>query len=153
MNLFKKGCLVYSPAKGLVKSIDEVNDEMFSTKALGDGFAVEPDEGFITAPVEGTVIAIFPTKYAISLRSKNGLEVLVHIGIDTVELNGSGFTIKVEVGEKVAFDTLLAEVDFDFLENEGKDTDVIVVFTNLGKNNLELEEGQANRGQTIGVVK
>ncbi|MFQ7236615.1 MAG: PTS glucose transporter subunit IIA, partial [Enterococcus hulanensis] len=88
----------------------------------------------------------------ISLKGKNGLDVLLHIGIDTVELNGSGFTIKVEEGEKVTADTVLAEVDFDFLQAEGKDTDVMVVFTNLDKRTLEIEEGQADTGQEIGVV-
>ncbi|MBX8937808.1 PTS glucose transporter subunit IIA [Enterococcus gilvus] len=152
MGFFNKKSLVYSPAKGLVKSIAKVNDEMFSTKALGDGFTVEPADGTITAPVNGTVTSIFPTKHAISLKGKNGLDVLLHIGIDTVELNGSGFTIKVEEGEKVTGDTVLAEVDFDFLQAEGKDTDVMVVFTNLDKRTLEIEEGQADTGQEIGVV-
>lgn len=126
---------------------------MFSTKALGDGFAVEPVDGTIVAPIDGTVMSIFPTKHAISLKTKQGLEVLVHIGIDTVELNGSGFTIKVEEGEKVTAETVLAEVDFNFLESKGKDTDVMVIFTNLDKKVLELEEGQSSSGKEIGMIK
>ncbi|MDT2523118.1 PTS sugar transporter subunit IIA [Enterococcus raffinosus] len=153
MGLFNKKSIVYSPVNGAVKSIEKVNDEMFSTKALGDGFAVEPFDGTIVAPIEGTVMSIFPTKHAISLKTKQGLEVLVHIGIDTVELNGSGFTIKVEEGEKVTAETVLAEVDFNFLESKGKDTDVMVIFTNLDKKVLELEEGQSSSGKEIGMIK
>lgn len=153
MGLFNKKSIVYSPLAGKVKSIEEVNDEMFSTKALGDGFAVVPAEGPIVSPVEGKVISIFPTKHAISLKTKQGLEVLLHIGIDTVELNGSGFTIKVEEGDEVTASTILADVDFKFLESKGKSTDVIVIFTNLDKKVLELETGQAKRGQEIGIIK
>lgn len=153
MGLFNKKSIVYSPVNGTVKSIEKVNDEMFSTKALGDGFAVEPVDGTIVAPIDGTVMSIFPTKHAISLKTKQGLEVLIHIGIDTVELNGSGFTIKVEEGEKVTAETVLAEVDFNFLESKGKDTDVMVIFTNLDKKVLELEEGQSSSGKEIGMIK
>lgn len=153
MGLFNKKSIVYSPVNGSVKSIEKVKDEMFSTKALGDGFAVEPVDGTIVAPIDGTVMSIFPTKHAISLKTKQGLEVLVHIGIDTVELNGSGFTIKVEEGEKVTAETVLAEVDFNFLESKGKDTDVMVIFTNLDKKVLELEEGQSSSGKEIGMIK
>ncbi|GMS53029.1 PTS glucose transporter subunit IIA [Enterococcus raffinosus] len=153
MGLFNKKSIVYAPVNGSVKSIEKVKDEMFSTKALGDGFAVEPVDGTIVAPIDGTVMSIFPTKHAISLKTKQGLEVLVHIGIDTVELNGSGFTIKVEEGEKVTAETVLAEVDFNFLESKGKDTDVMVIFTNLDKKVLELEEGQSSSGKEIGMIK
>lgn len=153
MGLFNKKSIVYSPVNGTVKSIEKINDEMFSTKALGDGFAVEPVDGTIVAPIDGTVMSIFPTKHAISLKTKQGLEVLIHIGIDTVELNGSGFTIKVEEGEKVTAETVLAEVDFNFLESKGKDTDVMVIFTNLDKKVLELEEGQSSSGKEIGMIK
>lgn len=153
MGLFNKKSIVYSPVNGTVKSIEKVNDEMFSTKALGDGFAVEPVDGTIVAPIDGTVMSIFPTKHAISLKTKQGLEVLIHIGIDTVELNGSDFTIKVEEGEKVTAETVLAEVDFNFLESKGKDTDVMVIFTNLDKKVLELEEGQSSSGKEIGMIK
>lgn len=153
MGLFKKKVAIYSPACGLVKSIDQVNDQMFSAKALGDGFAVEPADNSIVSPIEGTVTSIFPTKHAISLKMKNRLEVLLHIGIDTVELNGAGFDIKVEEGDKVTVETTLAVVDFEQLKIAGKETDVMVIFTNLDKKTLEISEGQAVIGQEIGIIK
>lgn len=153
MGLFNKKVVIYSPVNGLVKSIDQVNDEMFAARALGDGFAVEPEDDVLVSPIEGTVTAIFPTKHAISLKAKNGLEVLLHIGIDTVELNGLGFDIKVEEGEKINSETILAVVDFAQLRAKGKETDVMVIFTNLDQKKVEVKEGQAVSGQEIGVVK
>lgn len=153
MGLFNKKVAIYSPACGLVKSIDQVNDQMFSAKALGDGFAVEPADNSIVSPIEGTVTSIFPTKHAISLKMKNSLEVLLHIGIDTVELNGAGFDIRVEEGDKVTVETTLAVVDFEQLKTAGKETDVMVIFTNLDKKTMEISEGQAAIGQEIGIVK
>lgn len=153
MGLFNKKVVVYSPANGLVKSIDQVNDQIFASKALGDGFAVEPTDASIVSPIEGTVTSIFPTKHAISLKTKNGLEILLHIGIDTVELNGAGFDIKVEDGDKVTAETMLVVVDFEWLKTAGKKTDVMVIFTNLDKKTFEISEDQAAIGQEIGIVK
>lgn len=153
MGLFNKKVVIYSPVNGLGKSIDQVNDEMFAARALGDGFAVEPEDDVLVSPIEGTVTAIFPTKHAISLKAKNGLEVLLHIGIDTVELNGLGFDIKVEEGEKINSETILAVVDFAQLRAQGKETDVMVIFTNLDQKKVAFKEGQAVSGQEIGVVK
>lgn len=153
MRLFNKKIKAYSPSRGLVKPIDQVNDKMFSTKALGDGFAVEPVNNIVVSPIEGNVTSIFATKHAISMKTKNGLEVLLHIGIDTVELNGAGFTIKVEDGDKVGPETVIAEVDVDFLKTKGKDTDVMVIFTNLDKKVLSIDTGQAVAGQEIGSIE
>ena len=146
MGLFKKKNVIYAPANGVVKSIEQVKDEMFSTKLLGDGFAVVPTDDLVTAPIEGTVVSVFPTKHAISLKAKNGLEVLVHIGIDTVELNGAGFDTRVSA------ESVLANVDFPFLASQGKETDVIVVFTNSAQRTLVITEKQGRCGQAIGVI-
>ncbi|MGG5316294.1 PTS sugar transporter subunit IIA [Enterococcus sp. AZ072] len=153
MGLFNKKTTIYSPAKGFVKSIERVNDQMFAAKALGDGFAVEPAAELIVSPIEGTVVFVFPTKHAISLKNKQGLEVLLHIGIDTVELGGAGFTIKVSEGDQVTEETALAEVDFSLLASKGKETDVMVIFTNLEKKTVVFDEGQVVAGQAIGTIK
>ena len=153
MGGFNNKTAVYAPVKGAAKILDKVNDKMFSTKALGDGFAIEPVNETIVSPVEGTVMSIFPTKHAISVKTKKGLEVLIHIGIDTVELNGTGFSICVSEGEKVSSRTEIAKVDFDYLKAEGKDSDVIVIFTNLEKKVLAITEGQKNLGEEIGLIK
>ncbi|MBC1455836.1 PTS glucose transporter subunit IIA [Listeria welshimeri] len=153
MNFFKKKTIIYSPGNGLIKSIDKVHDELFSTKALGDGFALEPNESSIFAPVEGTITSIFPTKHAISIKTASNLEVLIHIGIDTVELDGKGFNLKVKEGTKVTKETEIVEVDFPFLESNGKDTDVIVIFTNLKEKTLAITEGLMKVNQEIGTIK
>ncbi|MBC1967698.1 PTS glucose transporter subunit IIA [Listeria welshimeri] len=153
MNFFKKKTIIYSPGNGLIKSIDKVQDELFSTKALGDGFALEPNESSIFAPVEGTITSIFPTKHAISIKTASNLEVLIHIGIDTVELDGKGFNLKVKEGTKVTKETEIVEVDFPFLESNGKDTDVIVIFTNLKEKPLAITEGLMKVNQEIGTIK
>ncbi|MDT2738841.1 PTS glucose transporter subunit IIA [Enterococcus canintestini] len=153
MAFFKKKTMIYAPVDGLVKSIDQVNDEMFSTRALGDGFAVEPKNTSIYSPVEGTILSVFPTKHAISIKSKTGIEILVHIGIDTVELNGDGFKIFVEEGAKVSQNTKIAEVNFEYLKTQEKDTDVMVIFTNLDKKKLSLTTGNYNYGQEIGNIE
>ncbi|EAH3957146.1 PTS glucose transporter subunit IIA, partial [Listeria monocytogenes] len=141
MNIFKKKTIIYSPGNGILKPIDRINDELFSTKALGDGFALEPNENSIFSPVEGVITSIFPTKHAISIKTTNNLDVLIHIGIDTVELNGEGFTVKVEEGAKVNKYTEIVEVDISYLELKEKETDVIVIFTNLKEKSIEITEG------------
>lgn len=119
------------PADGVVIDISEVSDPVFSQKMMGDGFAVKPTIGEVYAPFESKVTSIFPTKHAIGLLSKNGVECLVHIGIDTVELNGEPFEILVNEGDTVSPTTLLAKIDLDKLEQANKEKDVMVVFTNL----------------------
>ena len=98
---------VLSVADGEVKPITEVKDPVFSAKMMGDGFAVEPENGNIYAPVSGIVTSVFPTKHAFGLLTDNGLEVLVHIGLDTVALNGVPFSVKVTEGQRVAAGDLL----------------------------------------------
>lgn len=154
MKLFKKKNLsIFSPADGRVKRIAEVDDPVFSAKMMGDGFAVEPGNSTIFSPVEGVVTSVFPTKHAIGLRTKQDLEVLVHIGIDTVDLNGEGFTVFVNENQKVDEQTKLAEINFDFLREKGKGTDVIVVFTNLGSKVMTVATGEHQHSQTIGTVE
>lgn len=121
---------LYAPCTGELKPISEVRDDTFSQKMLGDGFAVEPTSQEITAPITGEVKSVFPTKHALTILADNGAEVLVHIGIDTVELGGEPFEIKVREGSRVSNGSLLAKVDFNKIALENKLTDVIVVITN-----------------------
>ena len=106
---------VYSVADGQVVALEQVKDPVFAQKMMGDGFAVEPANGNIVSPVSGTVSSIFPTKHALGLVTEAGLEVLVHIGLDTVSLEGKPFTVHVAEGQKVA---------------AGRETSTVVVFTN-----------------------
>ncbi|WP_247934485.1 PTS transporter subunit IIBC [Streptococcus mitis] len=121
---------VYSVADGQVVALEQVKDPVFAQKMMGDGFAVEPANGNIVSPVSGTVSSIFPTKHALGLVTEAGLEVLVHIGLDTVSLEGKPFIVHVAEGQKVAAGDLLVTADLDAIRAAGRETSTVVVFTN-----------------------
>ena len=121
---------VYSVADGQVVTLEQVKDPVFAQKMMGDGFAVEPANGNIVSPVSGTVSSIFPTKHALGIVTEAGLEVLVHIGLDTVSLEGKPFTVHVAEGQKVAAGDLLVTADLDAIRAAGRETSTVVVFTN-----------------------
>ena len=121
---------VYSVADGQVVALEQVKDPVFAQKMMGDGFAVEPANGNIVSPVSGTVSSIFPTKHALGLVTEAGLEVFVHIGLDTVSLEGKPFTVHVAEGQKVAAGDLLVTADLDAIRAAGRETSTVVVFTN-----------------------
>ena len=115
--------------EGTVLPLEKVNDPMFSDKLMGDGVAIEPDAGNLYAPVDGKVASIFDTKHAIGFVLDNGAEVLMHIGMDTVELNGEGFECLVEVGQQVQQGQIIAKVDLDYVRSHHKSLISPVVFT------------------------
>ena len=114
---------MYAVANGTIIPISEVNDPVFSQKMMGDGYAVVP----------GEVLSVFQTKHAIGLKMTNGLEILLHMGIDTVELNGAPFTIKVKEGDQVTADTVVAIADLEAIKAAGKGTEMVVIITNMDK--------------------
>jgi glucose-specific phosphotransferase system IIA component len=153
-NLFKKKRNeIASPMTGQVIPITEVEDAVFSSKAMGDGFAVQPSEGKVYAPIKGKITSIFPTKHALGLVDEKGLEVLLHIGIDTVELAGNGFDILVQEGAEVDFDTQLATVDLDYIKYQNKPTTTMVIWTNGESATLDIKTGQYTAKTVIGEVK
>lgn len=121
----------YAVANGELIDIENVDDPTFAQKMLGDGYAVIPTDGKIVAPVDGTVMTVFPTKHAIGIKTTNGLEVLVHMGIDTVELNGAPFAVAVEEGQTIKHGDLLATVDLNQITAAGKKTAMMVIITNM----------------------
>ena len=121
---------VETVADGEVIAISDVKDPVFSQKMMGDGFAVEPENGNIYSPVAGTVTSIFPTKHALGLLTDNGLEVLVHIGLDTVSLEGKPFEVHVAEGQTVSAGDLLVTADLGAIKEAGRETSTVVVFTN-----------------------
>ena len=121
---------VETVADGQVIDLADVKDPVFSQKMMGDGFAVEPENGKIYSPVSGTVTSVFPSKHAIGLVTDNGLEVLVHIGLETVSLEGKPFEVHVSEGQKVAAGDLLVTADLEAIKEAGRETSTIVVFTN-----------------------
>lgn len=145
---------LYNPVEGEVIQLEEVSDPVFSQKMMGDGFGVEPANGEIYSPIDGKVVSVFPTSHALGLELDNGIEVLVHIGVDTVELEGGPFDIHVSEGEKVTKDSHLATVDLAALEEAEKPDTVMVVFTNMDVvENYDLKStGNMSQGDTVGSV-
>ncbi|MDU5334537.1 PTS glucose transporter subunit IIA [Enterococcus sp.] len=141
MLFFKTKKVLKSVANGQVLPLEAVNDEVFSSKMMGDGFAISQHDGKIYAPIEGIVESIFPTLHAITIESKTGEKILIHMGLDTVELKGKPFSIKVTAGQKVKAGTLLAVIDLPQLEKSQKDDTIIVVFPEMTKGEL-LSENQ-----------
>lgn len=137
---------IISPASGKIIDLSQVNDEMFASKALGDGFAIELSDGKIVAPFNGKVITAFPTGHAFGILDDAGREVLIHIGIDTVNLNGAGFDVKVRQGAHVKQGDVLVEVDLNKLKAANIDSTTMVIFTSgekviLKKANQEIVIG------------
>ncbi|MGM0124524.1 PTS system, N-acetylglucosamine-specific IIBC component [Enterococcus sp. AZ194] len=126
----KETAAIFAVATGQLLPVSEVADDVFSAKMMGDGFAVVPEIGEIYTPIAGVISSIFPTKHALGIRTDSGLEVLVHMGIDTVELKGAPFTVAVSEGQRVVQGDKLATMDLSAIQAAGKKTDVIVVFTN-----------------------
>ncbi|OLS40457.1 beta-glucoside-specific PTS transporter subunit IIABC [Bacillus sp. MRMR6] len=122
--------VIFSPFKGRVTSLSLLKDEAFSSGALGKGVAIEPSEGKLFAPVSGTVSALFPTNHAIGLTSDKGAEILVHIGMDTVELDGKFFTAHVSQGARVEKGQLLIEFDIAGIEGAGYSVSTPIIVTN-----------------------
>jgi len=123
--------VLQAPAAGTLMPISDVADDTFAQKLLGDGYAVEPTSNEIVAPVSGEVTSIFPTKHALGLKTASGLEILLHMGINTVEMNGTPFTLHVAKGDQIAAGTAVATVDLAAIKAAGKATTMMVVITNM----------------------
>ncbi|MEW8987982.1 MAG: PTS glucose transporter subunit IIA, partial [Bacillus sp. (in: firmicutes)] len=124
---------ISSPLTGMAKSLVEINDPVFAGGSMGQGFAIVPEDGKVYSPVDGTVTMAFPTKHAYGFTSNAGGEVLIHIGLDTVKLNGEGFTSFVETGAKVKKGDLIAVFDIKKLVELGYDVTTPIVITNSDK--------------------
>ncbi|HZG73603.1 MAG TPA: glucose-specific PTS transporter subunit IIBC [Chondromyces sp.] len=120
-----------SPIKGEIKPITEVPDQVFAGKMMGDGFAILPEEGTIVSPVSGKIVNVFPTKHAIGIQSDGGLEILIHVGIDTVKLQGQGFESFIQEGDRVEAGQKLLQVDLDYIKANAPSIMTPIVFTNL----------------------
>ena len=129
----KKAETLNACVSGKVIPITEVEDEVFSQKMMGDGYAIRPTDGNIYAPANGVVTQAFKTKHAVVFHTDNGIDLLIHVGLDTVELKGDGLTIHVSDGQEVKSGEPLITADFDYIKEQGKKTDVIVVLMNPDK--------------------
>lgn len=126
-----KETIMTSPMKGKLLDLTEVPDALFAEKMIGDGFAVEPQEGYVVSPVAGEIAHIFETNHALAIITDSGLEVLLHIGIDTVKMEGRGFTRLAEIGQKVENGTPLMKFDLELVRKEAKSSITEVVVTNM----------------------
>ena len=146
---------LYSPFQGVLKPITEAPDEAFASKAMGDGYLVMPENGTVVAPEDGEVMFVFPSKHAIGLKAADGTEYLFHIGVDTVKLNGEGFTVFVSDGQKIKKGEKLMEFDPAYIREHAVSDACIVIFTGLTEGeSLSLEgEKQVKRLELIGQIR
>lgn len=140
-----------SPVEGKVMELSEVEDKAFSQGLMGNGFAVELTSGTVRAPFSGEVTVVFPTGHAIGMKRADGLEVLIHIGMDTVELNGKGFSLQVKQGDYVSVGDVLVEVDLDYIQSEGKSLVSPIVFPNGQVVSLNVQ-GNIKTGQDVVTI-
>lgn len=146
-NLFKSkktavDTSILQPLEGQIVPLDVVPDPVFSQKMIGDGFAVNPTNGTVVSPVDGEVISVFPTKHAVSVKSTDGREILIHVGLETVSLNGEGFTSFVSDGQRVQKGQKLLEADFDVIKEKVPSIITPVIFTNLAEDEKVVIEEQ-----------
>lgn len=155
-NLFKKAPLeIYAPVNGQIIPIEEVPDPVFSQKMMGEGIAIIPSNGGIHAPVDGTIIQVTPTKHAVGILAKDGTEILIHIGLETVALKGEGFTVRVQEGDKITLGQLLIEVDWDYIGTHASSTVTPIIITNSQDGNKQYsftEEKESIQGQTVMIT-
>jgi PTS system glucose-specific IIA component len=123
--------VIHAPLTGKVVPIEEVPDPTFGQKMMGDGFAIVPTEGKVVSPVSGEIMQVFPTKHAIGIKTVAGVEVLLHIGLETVNMKGEGFTAHVKEGDKVKVGDLLVEFDLELVKERAASTITPVVITNM----------------------
>ena len=140
------GGIFKSPVTGKTRKLSEIEDKAFASGAMGEGFAVELTDGKVVAPFDGEVMVCFPTGHAYGLKSTDGTEILIHIGMDTVQLDGKGFDVKVEAGQQIKRGDLLVNVDLDYVKSQGKPLTTPIVFTDgshveLLKENTDISTG------------
>ena len=144
---------IYAPLSGEIVNIEDVPDVVFSEKIVGDGIAIRPKGNKIVAPIDGVIGKIFETNHAFSMESKEGIELFVHFGIDTVELKGEGFTRIAQEGQAVKRGDTVIEFDLELLESKAKSVLTPVVVSNMDEiSNIENKSGEVVAGESIVLV-
>ena len=141
-----------APITGITKKLSDIEDKGFASGAMGEGFAIEMQDGKVVAPFSGEVMVCFPTGHAYGLKSNDGKEILIHIGMDTVELDGKGFDVKVQAGQKIKQGDVLVNVDIDYVKSQGKSLVTPIVFTDGRKVEL-LQENIAVKAGDENIIK
>ena len=150
MALFKKKIKLTSPMTGEVVDISQTSDPVFSGKMVGDGVTIIPTDGDVLAPIDGKIVQMFDTGHALAIES-NGIQILIHIGLDTVELNGQGFTKIAQEGQEVKQGDLLIKVDLEKIKALGKSTESPMVIVEAAGKSLNKKLGPAEKGQTVAI--
>ena len=141
---------ISSPVNGEIVPIENVSDPTFSQEMIGKGVAVQPSDGKFYAPADGKLVALFPTGHAYAMTTNDGAEVLVHIGIDTVKLNGQFYTVNAKQGDDVKKGDLIVEVDLEGVKNAGFDVVTPIIISNSGKfSKIEKKTGSVSAGDTV----
>lgn len=141
-----------APITGITKKLSDIEDKGFASGAMGEGFAIEMQDGKVVAPFSGEVMVCFPTGHAYGLKSNDGKEILIHIGMDTVELDGKGFDVKVQAGQKIKQGDVLVNVDIEYVKSQGKSLVTPIVFTDGRKVEL-LQENVAVKAGDENIIK
>lgn len=139
------------PVSGEIISLDTVDDDVFSQRMMGDGFAIIPSDGNVFSPFDGIVTSIFPTKHAITIKNSYGIEVLIHFGLDTVNLKGEGFTAHVSNEDRVNAGDLILSVDIASIKDKVKSLVVPIIFLDLKERNFTYNKQNVNCKDTNAV--
>ncbi|MEG0176614.1 PTS sugar transporter subunit IIA [Anaerorhabdus sp.] len=150
INIFNKKTELKAFASGKVVAIESINDEVFSNKMMGDGFAIISEKGEVYSPLDGEVTALFPTQHAIGITTKKGIEFIIHIGINTLEMDNV-FCSLVKIGDTVTKDQILIKYDYDYFCEKNLDKVVVIVFTKPVEFSLSKEK--VTKGDIVGLIK
>ncbi len=152
---FNKSKNIYATIDGTMIDIKEVKDDVFSNNLMGVGLAIRPQGNIVYAPVEGKVTLVAPTKHAFGIETKEGLQILVHLGVDTVKYQGEGFKQFIEAGQQVSAGQKVIEYNHNFFKNEGLDTSVMTIVLNHTEFKLNglLISGEVDSKSIVGTYK
>jgi PTS system beta-glucosides-specific IIC component len=158
MNLFQnktKEKIIFSPLNGLVIPLSNVKDPIFAEGILGKGAAIVPSEGRLVSPVKGTILSVFPTLHAIGIKSDTGVEILIHLGFDTAELQGKYYKSYVSEGDKVLVGDLLMEFQLEEIKNAGYDITTPIIVTNMDQYETisTLPKENSKAGEALIIIK
>lgn len=141
---------IYAVVNGVSFTIEQVDDEVFSQKVMGEGIAIAPTSSIVYAPCSGVLTTLFPTGHAFGITREDGIEILVHIGLDTVNLKGKGFKILKKTAQKISAGEEIIKLDLDYLRKQNVDYTIMIIFLDTKEKNLELKKyGEVTAGETI----
>ncbi|WP_217585817.1 PTS sugar transporter subunit IIA [Lentibacillus saliphilus] len=148
----KESTNIYAPMNGQIVPLEKVPDPVFSEKMMGDGIAIIPSDGQVRAPVNGEVIQIPTTKHAIGIKTDDGIEILIHIGLETVALNGEGFDVLVHTGDHVKTGDLLINFDLDYIQKHAADVITPIIITNSKDINADITHADESNSQNQDTI-